>query len=98
MSPVTGPANVNSSSDGLRERLGYMGIDQATLEVLRSLAPTINHHMEPALDRFYSVIGAKPVLKAYFADQAHMRRAKTPKCSIGTLLLPARSTNRTSPP
>ncbi|MBA4173945.1 MAG: globin-coupled sensor protein [Hyphomicrobium sp.] len=76
MSPVTGPANVNSNSDGLRERLGYMGIDQATLEVLRSLAPTINHHMEPALDRFYSVIGAKPVLKAYFADQAHMRRAK----------------------
>ena len=76
MTDNSSSSGVNTSAEGLRDRLQFMGIDQATLESLRSLAPTLNRNLEPALDRFYSIIAAKPELRAYFADQAHMRRAK----------------------
>ncbi|MGY4308224.1 methyl-accepting chemotaxis protein [Bradyrhizobium sp. USDA 4369] len=65
-----------TDSQSLQSRLDFLGIDQATREMLRELRPLIGRVLPGLLDQFYAHVGRFPHLSTMFASPAAVRHAK----------------------
>jgi methyl-accepting chemotaxis protein len=65
-----------SDRDGLKKRLEFLGLDQGA-PALRHLRGAIDKALRPALGAFYDRIKATPDVRRFFADDAHIERAKS---------------------
>ena len=65
------------AQDILQSRLDFIGLDEAARARLASVQGTIDAHLEPALDRFYSKIATVPAVKQFFDGRPQMDRAKS---------------------
>ena len=61
----------------LSERMDFSRLDEATRGHLKDLSPSIESHLDKALDLFYERIAIVPAVSAYFSEPAHMDRAKS---------------------
>lgn len=71
---TTHPANSGADLDG---RLSFLEMDELTTSQLRDLKPLLMRHLPVALDKFYAKIKVTPELGRFFADDAHIARAKS---------------------
>jgi methyl-accepting chemotaxis protein len=60
----------------LRERLEFIGLDEAGLEAVASISPHVVKHLGPALDLFYAKISGVPAVASFFDGKPQMDRAK----------------------
>ncbi|WP_269141381.1 methyl-accepting chemotaxis protein [Sphingomonas sp. IC-56] len=63
-------------SDPIASRLAFMEFGAEQRETLRSTKPLVSSVIGKALDRFYTRAAATPDTAGFFADSAHMARAK----------------------
>lgn len=68
-------------NDPILERLSFLGMDDAAKDVLRAMAPRIEHAIGPAMDRFYASVRANPQMRAFFDGEQHMESAKARQLS-----------------
>ncbi len=66
-----------SEEESLRERLAFVGLNDAALARLKAVKPVVMAALPAALDRFYAKIMAEPATRGFFADQAMASGAKT---------------------
>ncbi len=67
----------SSDHDHLQTRLNFLGLDETARDRLAEVQPVVKTHLEPALDRFYSLLAAVPEVARFFDDKAHMNRAQS---------------------
>jgi methyl-accepting chemotaxis protein len=60
----------------LNERLDFLGLDHAARKQISVMEPDISDALEPALDRFYSLLAKNPKMAAFFKNPDHMKWAK----------------------
>jgi hypothetical protein len=68
--------NHTPDTAALRERLDFIGIDDATRDRLRSLKEVIAASIDGALDEFYARVRVTPQLAAMFSNEKHLESAK----------------------
>ena len=68
--------NHTSDTAALRERLEFIGIDDAARNRLRSLSDVIAASIDGALDEFYAKVRVTPQLAAMFSNEKHLDSAK----------------------
>ncbi|SJZ67234.1 globin-coupled sensor protein [Consotaella salsifontis] len=64
------------STDDLKERLNFIGLDNAAQAILRDIATDIDASMEGALDSFYERVNGHPQTRAFFHDESHSAGAR----------------------
>ena len=67
----------NQSSEDLRSRLDFIGLGDSATAQLAELQPSIEKHLEAALDRFYTKITTVPAVQKFFSGKPHMDTAKS---------------------
>jgi len=60
----------------LRERLDFIGLDDAARRRLQALSQVIEHSIAGALDAFYTRVRATPQTHAMFSNEQHLQGAK----------------------
>ena len=63
-------------TDMIEERLRFLEIDQDVTKELRNVRQTLEPEMDRMLDEFYSHILDEPQVKAVFADDKAVERAR----------------------
>jgi Methyl-accepting chemotaxis protein len=66
----------SSNPEHLQARLDFLGLDAAARERLAAARPSVNTHLEPALDRFYDILARVPEAAQFFDGKAQMNRAQ----------------------
>ncbi len=66
----------NSSTEGLAERLAFIGITASELADLKQSGEILGDILGPALDAFYAKVGAQPQTADMFSSPAHVASAK----------------------
>jgi len=66
-----------SPSENLQSRLDFIGLDEAARTQLSRARPSIEKHLETALDLFYAKIGTVPAVRRFFDGKPQMDRAKS---------------------
>ena len=66
-----------ASARALRERLDFLGLDEAALARLAKLAPSTRKHLPTALDRFYGLLAKVPAVSRFFSGREQMGRAQS---------------------
>jgi len=66
-----------ASARDLRERLDFLGLDDAALARLAALAPATRKHLPTALERFYGILAKVPAVSRFFAGREQMGRAQS---------------------
>ena len=61
---------------GLRSRLRFIGMDEASRQTMRRMSPLIADALEPALETFYRTVRATPETARFFSGEQHMAGAK----------------------
>ncbi len=67
--------DTNSTAE-LRERLAFLGMDEAALARLRAMEGDIVASLSPGLERFYGLMIQHPQMAAFFRDARHIEFAK----------------------
>jgi methyl-accepting chemotaxis protein len=70
------PENRVSMHHDMKQRLAFMGLDDAARQALREFSPSLEAALPDVLKRFYDHIRANPQLAAMFSDAAAMDRAR----------------------
>jgi methyl-accepting chemotaxis protein len=65
-----------SKNESLRERLAFVGMDQAMCATLREMRPLIAKTLPEVLDGFYTQVAKTAQVGSMFANPQHMRHAK----------------------
>ena len=60
----------------IQERLDFLGIDKATIEILRAAKPYINEAAPSILDDFYNHVQDYPEIAGMFSGKEHIEAAK----------------------
>ena len=66
----------SSNPDQLQARLDFLGLDAAARDRLAAARPSVDNHLEPALDRFYDILATVPEAARFFDGKAQMNRAQ----------------------
>ncbi len=67
----------SASSELLQSRLDFIGLDDTARGHLSQVQPSIELHLETALDLFYAKIGTVPAVRRFFDGKPQMDRAKS---------------------
>ncbi len=65
-----------SSTAQLRERLAFLGMDEAAMARLRAMEKDVVDSLSPGLERFYGLMIQHPQMAAFFRDAKHIEFAK----------------------
>ncbi|MBP2550540.1 methyl-accepting chemotaxis protein [Neorhizobium galegae] len=68
--------SAHAKTQQLKERLDFIGLDEAQRRTLTTLRPMIAASIGPALDAFYDKAKKHPHTASFFADPAHIAHAK----------------------
>lgn len=69
------PAQMETPEIG--ERLLFVGLDEQAMDRIRSVQPHIEHHLDSALTRFYTLIADVPDVARFFSSPGHVDHAKS---------------------
>jgi methyl-accepting chemotaxis protein len=60
----------------LNDRLGFLGLDETSLDILRNLKPLVDESITSALDVFYKKVRSTPETARFFTSDSHVAGAK----------------------
>jgi methyl-accepting chemotaxis protein len=69
-------SNMSDSATDIKNRLAFIGMDDAKRSVLREMRPLIAKILPDVLDRFYVLIGKTTEVGRMFSNPQHMRHAR----------------------
>ncbi len=82
--------DTNSTAE-LRERLAFLGMDEAALARLRAMEGDIVASLSPGLERFYGLMIQHPQMAAFFRTPGTSNSRKGGRRNTGVRSLPAPS-------